>query len=265
MAISLTSPASRSNYTSGAKLWIEERGGDASALRAFQPNAVAKGAANLKPHKASPAPALTPADLVRVCRHLARSEDGPPPLVAALSMGFFAFLRASNLLCPSTTLWAGPHTLSRGDIRTANSGLLVLISSSKTIGPGSEPAVLSLPRIPGSPACPTQAWENYTRLYPASPLFPAFTLKDGTPLTPGHLTAQVRSALGVLGCPYAATFSSHSLRRGGSQAAVRAGCPREDVATHGTWKSPAGMSAYVPSLSSERVAASLATLFGPSR
>jgi hypothetical protein len=262
LANSLTSPASRANYTSGAKIWIEERGGDGSALRAHEPNAVAKGAANLNPHRPKPAPAITPNDLVAVCRHLSTTEDGPT-LIAALTLGFFAFLRASNLLCPTTTLWAGPHTLSRKDITTTTDGLLVLITSSKTIGPGSDPVVLHLPRIPGSPACPTQAWVSYTTKVPGSPLSPAFTLSNGSPLIPAQLTATVRYSLGTLGCPYAATFSSHSLRRGGAQAAVRAGGNEADVAAHGTWKSMGGMSAYVPSHSSKRVAASLASLFGP--
>ena len=260
LANSLTSPASRSNYTSGAKLWIEERGGDTTALRAYEPNAVAKGAAALKPHKTTPAPALLPTDLVKVCSYLQSAEDGPP-LIAALTLGFFAFLRASNLLSPSTTLWSGPHTLARKHIKLTDTGLLVLISSSKTIGPTSDPVVLSIPKLPGSPACPTQAWASYVKKVPASPLSPAFTLRDGSPLTPGQLTAVVRHALGAIGCPYAASFSCHSLRRGGSQAAVKAGSHREDVASHGTWKSMAGMSAYVPSQSSTRVAASLASLF----
>ena len=260
LANSLTSPASRSNYTSGAKIWIEERGGDATALRAHEPNAVAKGAAALMPHKTSPAPALLPGDLVKVCQYLQHSEDGPP-LIAALTLGFFAFLRASNLLSPSTTLWSGPHTLARKHIMHTDSGLLVLITSSKTIGPDAHPVVLSLPVLPGSPACPTRAWLSYIEKVPASPLSPAFVLRNGSPLTPGQLTAVVRHALETVGCPYAATFSCHSLRRGGSQAAVKAGSDREDVASHGTWKSVAGMSAYVPSQSSTRVAASLASLF----
>ena len=184
LANSLTSPASRSNYTSGAKIWIEERGGDGSALRASEPNAVAKGASNLRPHSTNPAPPLTPGDLVAVCRYLSLAEDGPT-LIAALTIGFFGFLRASNLLCPTTTLWAGPHTLSRQNIMTTTDGLIVLITSSKTLGPGSAPVALRLPRIPGSPACPTQAWDTYIAKVHASPLSPAFLLRNGSPLTPG--------------------------------------------------------------------------------
>ena len=260
LANSLTSPVSRQNYTSGAKKWIEARGGDTSGLRAFEAASVAKGAINLKPHHTTPAPALTPQDLVRVCQYLTGVHEAVP-IKAALCVGFFSFLRASNLLSPTATLWLGPHTLTRGDITSTPSGLTVVIRSSKTIHLGTKPAVLSLPRIPNSPACPAGAWDSYTSLIPGHPLSPAFMLKDGRSVTPTHLTDVVRLALITLKVPYGHSFSGHSLRRGGSQAASAAGTEKQDIAKHGTWSKVSGLKPYVPSLHSQRVANKLSTLF----
>ena len=113
LANSLTSPASSRNYTSGAKIWIEARGGDISGLIAFEAISVAKGAVNLNPHITLPAPALTPQDLVRVCQYFEGVVQAVS-IKAALCVGFFAFLRASNLLTPAAALWLGPHTMTSG-------------------------------------------------------------------------------------------------------------------------------------------------------
>ena len=261
LANSLTAPASRRNYLSGARIWIQERGGDPSGFQSYESLAVAKGAIRLNPHIPKPAPALTPLDLQRVCTYLDMAADGPP-LKAALCIGYFAFLRASNLLSPTASLWGGPHTLLKRDIVTTNDGLYVVIRSSKTIFLGSEPIVLALPKIDNSPACPTQAWISYTDFRRGSPFEPAFTLGSGRPVTPTQLTAVVRQALKQLDCPYAAQFSGHSLRRGGTHAALQAGCNKSDIASHGTWAKESGMKPYLPSNASLSVANKLATLFG---
>ena len=260
LANSLSAPGSRRNYLCGARKWIQARGGNASALSSAESTCVYKGALVTRPHTPNPAPPLAPQDLVRVCQYLDCAAH-TSPIKAALCLGFFAFLRASNLLSPTVTLWSGPHTLSRVDITSHPHGLTVVIHSSKTITASSPPAIVSLPRIPSSPACPATAWDLYVSQVPASPQSPAFILFNGRPLTPTILNEVVRDALVYLGCPYGPKFSGHSLRRGGSQAAVQAGSIRQDIAKHGTWSSIAGMKPYVPSSASTRVANNMATLF----
>ena len=262
LANSLTSPASRGNYTSGAKIWVEERGGDGRYFRCPDANKVAKGAQNANPHTPHPAPALMPQDLVAACRFLDKALSGLP-VKAAVCIGYFAFLRRSNLLSPSAALWPGPHTLQRQDIISNQEGLQVVIRSSKTIKRGTLPTVLVLPRIPTSPACPATAWDRYVDMIPGSPTSPAFLLQDGQPLTSQQMVIVLQAALLDAGCPYALQISSHSLRRGGAQAAVASGCSKKDVAVHGTWKSKSGLRSYIPSHSSLTVARGLASLFAP--
>ena len=187
-------------------------------------------------------------------------QDGPT-YKAALTMGYFGFLRASNLLCPIASTWGGPHTLKRSDVLIHPSGILILLRSTKTLVPDVSPRVVALPRIHSSPACPTQAWKDYITAVPAALDKPAFLLKDGSPLTPSRLVQVLRMTLIVLGCPYAQAVSSHSLRRGGAQAAQASGAAREDIKYHGTWRSEGALKAYIPHQSSSRVAMSMARLF----
>ena len=97
LANSLTSPASRRNYKSGAKWWIQLRGGDISAFTSVEAKAVEKGAANLSTHVTSPAPPLFPPDIKVICEYLDRQDDGLV-VKSTLLIGFFGVLRASNLL-----------------------------------------------------------------------------------------------------------------------------------------------------------------------
>ena len=262
LANSLKSPISRKCYTSGAVLWLADHGGNPFSLVCRQAKQVAAGAALLNPHAPCPAPPLTPHDLLQVCAYLDTAPSGRV-VKAATCIGFFSFLRSSNLLAPSVLLWRGPHTLTRKDVVSGEHGLFITIRSSKTIKLGTSPTVLSLPRIPGSIACPATAWDAYVNATPAPPGSPAFVTPFGAPLTPAQMTLVLQTGLARKGCPYAGEVTLHSLRRGGTQAAILAKSPREDVATHGTWKSVKGMKPYLPSAPSSRVAATMAALFAP--
>ena len=125
------------------------------------------------------------------------------------------------------------------------------------------PLALALPLIPGSQACPTQAWDSYVFLNPGGPMDPAFTTPLGLPLTPTPIVSAMRAATALMGRHYSSALSMHSLRRGGALGASQAGAPRDHLATHGTWASDSGLSAYVPPPGSREVASRFTTLFGP--
>ena len=261
LANSLRAARARGNYLSGARTWIRERGGDPSALSDPMVKAVETGAVRLSATAPSPAPALLPADLVTVCRAFSALPEGPL-LTAAVTIGFFGFLRTSNLLSPAATLWGGPHTLQRRDIQLYAGGLLVVLRSTKTSGPDQQPTVLALPRLPGSPACPTTAWVRYAASSRGGPGDPAFLLGNGSPLATDALVGTLRLVLRNAGCPYADRVSSHSLRRGGAQAAQASGATLEALKAHGTWRTDSAMGRYLLPKATESVARALATLFG---
>ena len=89
----------------------------------------------------------------------------------------------------------------------------------------------------------------------------AFSLPGMQPMTPALLVGVLKAALIALGCPYAQAVTAHSLRRGGVHAAVAAGAPRQDIKSHGTWKTDSAFAAYTPQQFSTKVASSLASLF----
>ena len=72
----------------------------------------------------------------------------------------------------------------------------------------------------------------------------------------------LRAVLLALGSPTSHQVSSHSLRRGGTQAAQMSGAAQEDIQVQGTWKSKGSMKTYLAKQSSAKVATSLAHLFG---
>ena len=73
----------------------------------------------------------------------------------------------------------------------------------------------------------------------------------------------MRAALYEAGRSYHAAISMHSLRRGGARTAQSSGASRTDIGEHGTWASDSGLNAYIPSDSSLRISANLASAFGP--
>ena len=110
----------------------------------------------------------------------------------------------------------------------------MLVHSSKTLKRGMTPTVLALPRIPGSIVCLAEAWDRYSKSTALAPEDPAFIGPSGTPLTSNQLVLVMQAALRYMGCPHASQVSSHSLHRGGAQAATLAGSDRSGVAAHGT-------------------------------
>lgn len=236
-------------------------GGDPTAFQSTEAKAVAKGAERLA-KTPTPAPPLTIGDL-RIISHALQYEPEGLPIRAALLIGFYGFLRASNILSPSASTWGGPHTLTRADVIDHGQGLVLVVRSTKTRSTTNSPTVLSLPIVSDPLLCPTTAWRNYVAVHPAPLHYPAFRSTNGQPLTAAPIVAAMRRALAAANNPHAPTVSMHSMRRGGAQAAQAAGCSREDIAAHGTWASESGLAAYIPPDSSSRVANALATSIGP--
>ena len=263
LANQMSSPGSCKNYMSGVKLWITAHGGDPSPFSSPEVQAVLKGAARLSTHISAQAPGITPQDVMTICNYL--GQAGPPgiTLKAALLLGYFTFLRQSNILSPSLEAWAGPHTLTRADVLPRPHGLTVVVRSSKTITRMTQAAAILVYAVPRSLYCPVEAWHRACALVPAPPQSPAFLLPGPRPLTAAPLVAVMREALRRAGCPYADKVTAHSLRRGAALLAADAGSPLEDLCHHGTWAGASGLSAYVPPERITSVPGHLAVAFGP--
>lgn len=245
LALHIKSPGGQRNYMSGARTWVNEHGGHSAHLYAAEVKLVQKGAARISPHTPNPAPALTP-DHIKDCCDIFDTwgYDGLVYKTATL-IGFFAFLRASNIVSPSSQMWGGPHTLLRSSVLICEGKMYITVYTTKTRLPGARPALVPLPVMPSSRFCPAKAWTTYRDMTHWSPSGPAFILSTGAPLTGTVLAKAIRRALELKGYQDAQTFSLHSLRRGGSNTAKAAGANVRELLKHGTWTSLSGLKAYV--------------------
>jgi len=254
-------PASAKNILSGARTWVAGLNGRVEAFDHPNVMSIKRGAVRTSSHQVAQAPPLTPEMIAGIADYL--DQAGPSGVVpkAALLLGFFSMLRASNLLSLDLTKAAGPHTLRRQDVKTMPDGLEIVISSSKTIVSAAAAVTIFVPRI-SSNVCPVKAYLASTALVPAHAVSPLFVLPSGLPLTPRPLTAVLRAALLATKIPHPASYSLHSLRRGASYACSNLAVPLASIMAHGTWTSNA-VSAYLPKKPDRTAPAALGKLFGP--
>lgn len=134
-------------------------------------------------------------------------------------IGYKCFLRASNLLSPSSNEWGGPHTLLAQDVVVRNNELLISVRTTKTKW-DNRATTINLPRETDSRLCPVTLWTRYYNLIRPWFLGPAFLLDDHTPLPARHVVGAMRSALAFEKDLDPARISMHSLRRGAAQNAA---------------------------------------------
>lgn len=245
LANSFISPATVNNYLSGARHWIQHHKGDNSSFNSPQVQAVSKSCAKISKHVPNQAPPLTPAHMKIICRFLDSYIPLSSGMKPALLIGYYCFLRASNILSPSEDSWGGVHTLLASDIALTSVGLTVKIRSTKTFS-SPAPVLISIPFSPSPALCPVRAWARYHHIVNPWPFGPAFLNVQGLPLTPRPLVQLIRLALKSAHVPAFDKFSMHSIRRGAAQAAAKGGVSEQELKNHGIWKSDKGLHAYVP-------------------
>lgn len=232
------------NYLSGARFWINHHKGDDSGFASNYVSSVIKYNINKSTHVPLRAPPITLDHIRVIVAFFDVNVSIPPVFKAAFLLGYFCFLRSSNLLSPTVAEWGGRHTLNVSDIITVPHGLCVFIRSSKTIKNG-RPAVLNVFSVPNNTCCPVLAWHRYLTISRLAINGPAFMINAFTPLTPRPLVNFIRLALQAAGEPLYNRFSLHSLRRGAAQAAHEAGANRDSLKTHGTWATDTALDVYL--------------------
>ena len=249
------------NVLSGAKAWVFDAGGDASVFESR--DTVRMKRALVKTHQRPPtqAPPLSPTDLFLVIQFLRRLGPASLAPIAALLMGYFTFMRQSNLVVSSPSAWNDPHTIRRRDVRPHNLGLSVSIMSSKTIRSPEGAVSVLVPVVPDSILCPVSAWFQATNYCPAPLSAPAFMAAPSRPLDQRTLSRILRSTLLALQVPQAGSYTLHSLRRGGARACHAQGVDPSAIKAQGTWESDAVFD-YIPRQAPTAAPVALAVLFG---
>ena len=160
-------------------------------------------------------------------------------LWAIITAGFYGMLRLSSM-----TLSSPDRYLRRSDVTFTLHGVALVFNFSKTIQFKERLFTTALPRLPGSPTCPTWALTNFFHLVgdalPDSAPALAFRGQDGACHAPTPSDARTR-LLQLFKWTNISTndFNSHSLRRGGASHLLGLQVPISTIRILGDWKSDA--------------------------
>ena len=253
-------PGTIYNYLSGAKTWVQLKGGNASAFDDFSVKLIKKGVARTSLHKPRQAPPLSIKDIKRVVNVFSNAGNNAYVFKAVTLISYFSLLRQSNLVL--TGLAGSPsHVLRQRDIEVVGSQLMITVRSTKTSSLPADRFTVCIPRISNKAYCPVAAWKKYFKSAPKNPNFPAFWISQGEPLNASLWTAVLRYALEQIRIEHPEEYTLHSLRRGGAQACHKRGLDPGLVKEAGRWKSDA-VYKYIPRKVIKAFPAALASFFG---
>lgn len=151
-------------------------------------------------------------------------------LWAAVTTGFFGFLRSSEYVSTQTKKYDPESTLCFEDVEYRYPNYYITIKTSKT-DPFREGCTICLSPS-NAEVCPVTNLRVYMEQHPHK-TGPLFTYSDDTLLTRRRLNSLLKSALPTNEGP----VSSHSLRIGAASTAASAGLPRWLIQQLGRWVS----------------------------
>ena len=163
----------------------------------------------------------------------------PQVFRAAFLLGFFAFLRLSNLVPHAVGEFDFTRHLTGDDIFFTSKYVKVMIKWSKTIQTRDRVQCLTLPRLTISNICPYTALKKLFRLYPMSGTSSLLQIQNSLgsqPLTDSRVRKSLKQINIHLGLrPNFFTF--HDFRRSGDTFAYHSHIPIQEIKRHGTWSS----------------------------
>lgn len=241
---SFAAPTTVKNYVSGARTWIVEHGGNVDAFASQVFLQLSRGTSKRSQHVPNRAEPLLWEHVRHIIDFINITPSIPLSAKPCILIGFHTFLRSSNLLTPSTGLWAGPHTMLAKHLKISDRGLHVSVITTKTkFDP--VPITTILPWNNDPVYCPVQAWLRYVTARRPCPVGPAFVTDEHRPLTPRIIVGIMRLALQSYPGVNVEKVSLHSLRRGAAQNAKNSGASVENIMQRGMWRSRSGLAPYL--------------------
>ena len=158
---------------------------------------------------------------------------------AVFLLGFFGFLRLSNIVPHSKSTFDSTRHLTRGDVVFSKKFLKLTLKWTKTIQTRDRLHILTLPRLKHSPICPYKALKKALEIYNPGlhdPLFQHYADDTWSPMTDTRVRkclARVNTKLGL--GPHFYPF--HAFRRSGATLAYQAHIPIQQIKYHGSWAS----------------------------
>ena len=214
-----------------------------------------RGVARIRYSRPNSKAHLTPVELVKICNVLDWSSSLHRTLWACLVIGFWTYLRSSNLVQKTKRNFDNLRHVSPDNITLSTDGIVIALQRTKTIQFNER--ILHIPR---NPLCPLTALRDMWELCPAqsgASLF-LFRAPSGqfTPMVHSQLNKREYPHCRLLGLSFtnyhvviklqcslaglsADLYSGHSLRKGGATCALIAGVPETMVKLQGDWVSDA--------------------------
>lgn len=232
------------NYLSGARTWVHEHLGNTAAFMSTELALMIKSVSKKSQHVTKRAQPLSYDDIRYVSMYLDSARNAPPAIKPCILIGYSCYLRGSNLVSPSHSLWGGTHTILAKNIFVTLEGLMVVIMSTKS---RIKPYVINIPYGDEQQLCPVRAWVNYKRMVNPVSTGPAFILADGAPVTSKVVLQFIKTALGNDPSRDVSSITLHSLRRGAVKNAQQQGVPKNEIMDVGAWSSSSGLKPYLQS------------------
>ncbi len=241
----LKSPKSISNYWSSVKLLHTLNRSPFKNIKDIDVDFMLKSITVTKRHVSEQKLPLTKAHIFQMCQILDKQNKYGLVIKTAILIGFYAFLRASNL-CPKDTKSFDPtRNFTRGDVSVSQHGLTLRLKWTKTMQSSLQQTTIPIPIIKPSTVDPVDTFIKMCLQVPAQSHDPLFMLDPQTPLTIDKL----RKAFLFL-CQQIninpSHYSLHSLRRGGATEAYDNGADPLQIQRHGSWASDAFLNYVAP-------------------
>ncbi len=233
---SFTSSKSVASYFGAIRLLHKYINKQAENLDAFEVTLMLRAAAlNMRTIPVRKLP--IPVDILRSMCEMCEAQ-GVPGLVikVGILLGYYGFLRASNICPKSARTFDLTRHLSRADIRFGSPGLLVRLKWSKTLQRAQQPTIIPIVTSPDPALDAVAAYARMIRAIPAHASMPALILPGGVILTIDKLRRAFAAIRDILGLP-SHLFNLHSLRRSGATSAYHAGASYVDIQRQGCWSS----------------------------
>ena len=172
------------------------------------------------------------------------SDESLLVLKLALVIGFFGYLRLSNLAPETVVGFDKSRHTSWHDVRPSKHGVMIYLRWTKTLQSQKGCTPVPLPCLNNSLVCPVRVWNEYSQVFPGhvgsavTPLLLSTGLPRGRVVSASQLRAMFYRVTTALDLGHR-RLTPHSMRRGGATYSFAAGVPIQYIKAHGTWRSAA--------------------------
>ena len=220
---------------------LHQEAGVPSPVSSFQVSAVLKGVRRIYGDSVTQKLPITVEILRKIFRNIDFSDSFDKCFWAVCLVAFFSFLRKSNLLITSCSMFRKDRDLCRGDLSFYVDYALIKIRHSKTIQYRERGLSIPIPRLRNSNLCPVSACCLSFLDAPCLPDQAAFQYRVNERIRPiiySNFLSRLKRALSEEGINPSG-YAGHSFRRGGATLAFTSGLPSELIKLHGDWRSQA--------------------------